>query len=118
MDRIMINDLLARCVIGVREEERREKQDVVVNLTIDTDTRKAAFSDRFSDALDYRALKKRVLGLVENSNYHLLEALAEAIAACCLEEPKVEGILVRVEKPSALRFARTVGVEILRKRRK
>jgi FolB domain-containing protein len=113
-DRIIITDLSARCVIGVLEEERREKQDVVVNLVIETDLSKAAKTDNFRDALDYRALKKNVLHLVENSSFRLLEALAEAVAHLCLKEPKVTLVKVKIEKPSALRFAKSVGVEITR----
>jgi len=116
MDRILISDLSARCIIGINEEERREKQDVVINLIIFADLGKVAKSDRFEDSVDYRALKKKVLNIVEDSKYYLLEALAESIAEICLEQPGVMQIQVRVDKPSALRFARSVGVEIERKR--
>ncbi|MCX6353434.1 MAG: dihydroneopterin aldolase [Candidatus Aureabacteria bacterium] len=116
MDHILISDLRARCVIGVSREERREKQDILINLDIGTDTRDAAQSDKFQDALDYRAIKKSILSLVENSRCHLLETLAEAIADVCLLNQKVLKVNVRVEKPFALRFARSVGVEITRRR--
>ena len=116
MDRILISDLSARCIIGINEEERREKQDVLINLIIFADLGKAAKSDRFEDSVDYRALKKKVLNMVESSKYYLLEALAEAVARICLEQPGVKRVQVRVDKPSALRFARSVGVEIERKR--
>ena len=117
MDRILITDLGLRCVIGVNEEERREKQDVVINLAISADLRSAARSDRFEDTVDYRALKKQIVSLVEESQFHLVEALAEAIAGICLENRAVQQVQVRVEKPTALRFARSVGVEITRERR-
>lgn len=116
MDFILIEDLLARCIIGVSEEERREQQDVVINLALGTDTRGAGRSDDFADALDYRAIKKRTLAMVEGSRYQLVEALAEAIADLCLEHPRCEQVQVTVEKPSALRFARSVGVRITRER--
>jgi D-erythro-7,8-dihydroneopterin triphosphate epimerase len=116
MDRILISDLLVRCIIGVNDEERRDKQDVVVNVAISTDLSKAGKSDRFEDAVDYRDIKKRIMAKVENSQFHLVEAMAEAIAGICLEQPAVTEALVRVEKPSALRFARSVGVEITRRR--
>ncbi len=114
MDRILISDLQARCIIGVNDDERREKQDVLINIAISADLRKAGKSDRFEDTVDYRAIKKRVLQIAESSSYHLVEALAEAIAEVCLEHPSVKLAQVRVEKPLALRFARTVGVEITR----
>ncbi len=116
MDRILIRDLQARCIIGVNEEERREKQDIVINLTVYADLRPAGRSDRIEDALDYRELKKRILGTVEGSQHYLVEALAEDIAAVCLEPAAVQRVQVCVDKPGALRFARSVAVEILRDR--
>ncbi len=116
MDRILINDLLVRCIIGVNEDERREKQDIVINIAISADLAKAGASDRFEDAIDYRSLKKKIIAMAENSHFFLVEALAEAVAGICLEHPAVREALVRVEKPGALRFARSVGVEIARQR--
>jgi FolB domain-containing protein len=116
MDRIVISDLVCRCVVGVEEWERREPQDVLVSLVLTVDLAPAGKSDQIEDALDYRALKKRVLAEAEASSFHLIEALAERVAAICLEEERVEEVQVRVEKPGALRFARTVAVEISRRR--
>jgi FolB domain-containing protein len=116
MDYIMIEDLLARCIIGINDDERREKQDVVINVVMGTDTREAGRSDDFADALDYREIKKRIYAMTEQSQYELVEALAEAIADICLEYPRCEQVEVTVEKPSALRFARSVGTRITRTR--
>ena len=116
-DRILISDLLVRCIIGVNDDERREKQDVVINVAMSTDLSKAGKSDRIEDAVDYRALKKRIVSLAENSQFHLVEALAEAVAEICLEHGAVSRVQVKVEKPTALRFARSVGVEIIRDRK-
>ncbi len=115
-DRIRICDLLVRCVLGINESERREKQDVLINLTIFTDLSKAGKSDRIEDTVDYRALKKRVLAMAEQSQYFLEEGLAEAVAQLCLDHENVHRVEVRVEKPNALRFARSVAVEIARTR--
>ena len=116
MDRILIKDLMLRCVLGLSEEERREKQDVLINLILWTDLRRAAASDSIEDAVDYSALKKRIITLVEGSQYHLAETLADRIASLCLEQNAVQQVQVTVEKPTALRFAHSVGVEIIRSR--
>jgi FolB domain-containing protein len=116
MDRIYIRDLALRCMIGVFPEERREKQDVVINIVLECDHRPAARSDRLEEAVDYKALKKKIVALVEASQFYLVEALAERIAAGCLENPKVARATVTVDKPGALRFARSVGIEITRER--
>lgn len=114
--RILITDLTARCVLGVSAEERREKQEVVINVALTADLSVAAGSDRFEDTLDYRALKKAILSLVEESEFYLLEALTERVADLCLQDTRVQRVTVRIEKPSALRFARSVAVEVTKSR--
>lgn len=116
MDRILITDLALRCIIGVNPEERRDKQDIVINIAIARDLRAPGRSDRIADTLDYSTLKKRIMAMVEASSFYLIEALAERIADLCLAEPEVLQAQVRVDKPTALRFARSVGVEITRER--
>lgn len=116
MDQIVIKDLLARCILGITDEERREKQDVLITVALSLDLAPAGRSDRVEDGVNYRPIKKRILAVAESSQYHLVEALAERIAASCLEEPRIVEVAVTVEKPSALRFARSVAVEITRRR--
>jgi D-erythro-7,8-dihydroneopterin triphosphate epimerase len=114
MDRIVIRELHVRCVLGVDDEERREPQDVLVTATLHADLRKAGESDRLEDAVDYRGIKKRILAVAEGSRYRLVEALAERVAALCLEDARVRRVDVVVEKPGSLRFARSAAVEITR----
>jgi len=116
MDRILISDLLVRCIIGVRDEERRDKQDVLINVALSVDLRKAGASDRLEDSVDYRALNKQILHMAESSQFKLVESLAQAVADICLGHPSVQEATVRIEKPGALRFARNVGIEIVRQR--
>ena len=115
-DRIFIRDLAIRCIVGIDEQERREKQDVLVHITMHVDLRRAGRTDALEDTLDYRALKKRILERAGQSQFHLVEALAQSIADECLRDQRVERVEVAVEKPGALRYARTVGVEIVRSR--
>jgi dihydroneopterin aldolase/2-amino-4-hydroxy-6-hydroxymethyldihydropteridine diphosphokinase len=115
-DQIQIEDLLLRAIVGINDEERRNRQDVLINITLHADTRAAGQSDDIADAVNYRTLTKRIIVLVENSQFYLVEKLAAEIAALCLDDPRVERADVRVEKPGALRFARSVGVEIQRTR--
>ena len=114
-DLIRIEDLLLRTVIGINEEERRCRQDVIVNLALYVDTKIAGASDDIADApVNYRTLTKKIIASVEESRYHLIERLAQAIAELCLEEPGVARVRVSLNKPGALRFARSVGVTIER----
>ena len=116
VDKIVIRDLAARCILGVSDEERLEKQEVVLTVVLHADLRRAAEADAFGETVDYRTIKKRILAFVEGSTFHLLEALAEAVARVCLECPGVAQVDVSIDKPGALRFARSVAVEVSRRK--
>jgi FolB domain-containing protein len=114
MDQIFIKDLLVRGVIGITEAERSQPQDILINVVVFTDTRTVGISDKLEDTVNYRTMAKSIIAHTEKSNRHTVEALAADIARLCLQDMKVERVRVKVEKPGAVRFSRTVGVEIER----
>lgn len=116
MDKIFIRDLALRCIIGIYPEERREKQDVVINVEMHCDLRKAGLSDDLNDTVDYKSIKKAILKLVEESRFQLIETMAERIAGIALNNEKIQAVIVTVDKPGALRFAKSSAVEIMRTR--
>jgi FolB domain-containing protein len=115
-DEVVIKDLLLRTIIGINDEERKNKQDVLINITMTADTRSAGASDDIADAVNYRTIAKKVIRVVEASQFFLVEKMAAEIASICFEDVRVEKVCVSVEKPGALRFARSVGVTIERER--
>lgn len=115
-DLIHIDDLHVRTIIGINPDERINRQDVFISLTLETDTSAAAKSDDIADAVNYRTLTKDVFEMVEASEFLLVERMAEEIANLCLRDERVTAARVRVDKPGALRFARSVAVEIERER--
>ena len=115
-DKVFIRDLLCRGILGINPEERVNRQDVLVNVILECDTRKAAASKEIADAVNYRTVAKGVLHLVETGDYLLVETLCADIAALCLEDPRVSACEVTVDKPTVLRFAGGVGVTIRRER--
>jgi FolB domain-containing protein len=116
-DRIHIRDLSLRTIIGVHDWERKDRQDVVLQLTLEADLSRPAATDDFEDAVDYRAVTKAVIEHVEASHFRLLERLAATVAELTLERfPAVSAVTVTVDKPGALRFTRSVAVELRRER--
>jgi FolB domain-containing protein len=113
-DRIHISDLMLRTIIGVNDWERVERQDVLLNLTLFGDLQAAGESDQIEDTINYRTVTKEIIKHVEASERFTVEALAADVARICLKEKGVARVRVRVEKPGALRFARSVGIEIER----
>jgi dihydroneopterin aldolase len=116
-DRIDIVGLSVPTVIGIFDWERRVRQRVLLDLTLWTDVRRAARTDRIEDALDYKRVSKRLQEFVAKARFRLLERMAEEVARILLEEFGARRARVRVEKPGALRGARTVAVTVTRSRR-
>jgi len=116
MDQIFIKDLLVRGIIGINDWEREKPQDILINIIISADLTKAGETDDISYSINYRTIAKKAQSRAETAQRLTVEALAADIANICLEEPEVLKVRVKVEKPNAVRFARSVGVEVERSR--
>ncbi|MDA1330480.1 MAG: dihydroneopterin aldolase [Chloroflexi bacterium] len=113
-DKIIIKDLLLRGIIGINDWERDNPQDILINIVLYADLKAAGQKDDIEASVNYRTISKKVIKHVETAERLTVEALAEDIARLCLEEKHAEAVKVRVEKPGAVRFANSVGVEIER----
>jgi FolB domain-containing protein len=114
MDQIFIKDLLVRGILGINDWEREKPQDILINIIISADLTKAGETDDISYSINYRTIAKKAQSRAETAQRLTVEALAADIANICLEEPGVMKVHVKVEKPNAVRFARSVGVEVER----
>ena len=116
MDKVIIKDLLARGIIGLNDWERLKPQEILINIILYGDLSSAGLSDNIEDSINYKTIAKGAQNLAENCQRLTVEALADDIANFCLEADKVKKVSVRVEKPGAVRFAESVGVEIEREK--
>jgi dihydroneopterin aldolase len=114
MDIVFIRDLRIETVIGIYDWEREIKQTVILDLEMGADVAKAASSDHIDDTLDYKAVAKRLIGFVEESEFQLVETLAERCAQIVREEFGVEWVRLTLNKIGAVSGARDVGVVIER----
>jgi dihydroneopterin aldolase len=114
VDIIYISDLRIETVIGIFDWERKVKQMVILDIEMAGDCRKAAASDDVADTLNYKSVAKRLIEFVGNSEYQLVETLAERCAEIVMNEYDVPWLKLRVNKQGALRGARDVGVIIER----
>ena len=117
MATIRITDLSLKTIIGIFDWERKQKQEVVINVELEFNASKAVKSDRVKDTVDYKAITKKIIGHVEASKYFLLEKMSDSVLKIVLEDSKVKWARVRIDKPGALRFARSVSVELEAKNR-
>jgi dihydroneopterin aldolase len=116
MDIVFVTGLRANTVIGVYEPERHIRQDLLIDLELGCDTRRAGSTDEVADALDYASISRRTLEFVEHSSFQLIESVAEHLATLLLEEFPVRQVRIKIRKPNAVKGAEDVGVLIERKR--
>lgn len=109
--KIRIKNLRLRTVVGIYAWERKEAQDVIINIDLEFDGSRAAETDNIKDTVDYKSLKKHIIKEVEASRFQLLEKLAGHILDIVMSDQKVYRAHVEVDKPNALRFADSVSVE-------
>ena len=114
MDKIILTGLRINAVIGIWDWEKRNPQTISIDLEMQTDTKKASQLDSIEDALDYKAVSKRVKQFIQASQFNLIETLAENVAKIILEEFDVQWLKLRISKPFAIRDSRNVGVSIER----
>ncbi len=117
LDEIHIRDLVVSGILGINPEERINRQDILVNATLWADTRPAAASDDIGDAVNYRTITKRLIAHIEEGEPMLVERLVAELAEMCFaSDDRVAAVEMTVEKPGALRHARSVGITIHRTR--
>ena len=117
LDQIHIKDLVVSGILGINPDERIHRQDILVNVTLWADTRAAAASDDIDDAVNYRTITKQLIAHIEQGDPMLVERLVAELAEICLDaDQRIDAVQMTVEKPGALRHARSVGITIFRTR--
>ena len=116
LDTVKIERLELDCIIGINPWERLTKQQITVDIEIDTDLAAAGNSDSIEDTINYRMIAKNVTTEIEKSDYGLVESIGAKIADICLEDDRVFSVRVTVRKPGAVRKASAVGIVIRRNR--
>lgn len=117
-DTIFLEDLRIETIVGIWEWERKIRQTVSIDLELGADVRKAAETDTIEGTVNYKAIAKRVQQFVADSEFQLVETMAEKVAGIILDEFEIPWVQIRVSKPGAIRNAKNVGVRIRRERAK
>lgn len=117
MATISIKDLLLRTQVGFNPHELGKRQDIIINLVIDYSLSGEEESDEPEEALDYREVCKKVIALVENNCYNLLEKIANDVSELVLQFPRVQKVAIEVDKPHALRFSKSVSFSMHKSRK-
>lgn len=116
MDKIFINGMTVLTIIGTLPHERITPQEITLDTILECDMKKAGKTDNLFDAVDYSAVEKTIYETVKNSSFFLLEALADKVAESCLAFEGVSGVTVKIDKPEASAFSKSISIEIYREK--
>jgi len=114
MDLVYIRELQVETIIGIYDWERQVRQTVCLDLEMGTDIRAAAATEDIENTLNYKSVSKRLISFISESEFLLVETMAEEIAQLVLDEFSVPWLRLRLGKPGAVRGAKDVGVIIER----
>ncbi len=115
-DWIHLRKIKVRCVLGVHPAERGHARPVLMNISLECDTRHAAKSDQLADTLNYELIESDAIAIAKTGRFRLIESLAERVAEICLKHSQVLSVRVVVDKPAALSHTKSVAVEIWRRK--
>ena len=117
-DTLSINRLRIPCIIGCNPDERTAPQEIFLTVHLHFDASQAGHSDHLDDTINYYALADQLTDLAQQGRFHLIEALAECVAAHCLQTTPIEETTVTVEKPGAIPNAECASITITRAKAK
>ena len=111
MEKIFIENLKVRAIIGTLPAERQYPQELCLDLELLCDGTRAAVSDDLRDAVDYSAVEQAVVKRCESSKFFLLEALARALGETVLQFPQVASCVIRISKPGASAYGALISYQ-------
>lgn len=107
---INIENLRLRTIIGIYDWEKENKQDVIINISIEFDGSAAGKSDSIEDTVDYKTITKKIINYVEDGKFNLIEKMVTGIGEIVMEDKRVISSTITADKPGALRFTDSVSV--------
>ena len=110
--KIHIKDLRVRTFVGINEDEKRNRQDVIINIRIHYHAEKAVSFNSIDEALNYRTITKKIIKHVEDNRFLLLERMTDEVLLIVMENPQVVWSDIRIDKPGALRFCDSVSITL------
>ena len=113
---VCIKNLRLSAILGVYDEERHAEREIIVNVRVEYDPSVAIRTDALEDALDYKQIRNRIVGVVNGTRFRLIETLANGIVEELIKDPRILKLRLEVDKPKALRLAESVSVVVRWKR--
>ena len=117
LDIVFIEDLRIDTIIGIYDWEREVKQTIALDIEMAADNKKPASSEDIEDALNYKAVAKRMIAFTEESQFQLVETLSERLVEIIMDEFNVPWCRLKLSKLGAVTGSRSVGVIIERGQR-
>jgi len=114
---VFIKDFIIEEIIGFYKHEKEKKQKIIFNIVLDIDQSSLPDEKDIKSIVDYEKITNKLENLTKSKKYNFLESLAEDSFKEIFEDKRINSIKIKIEKPEAIKNARSVGVEVFKTRK-
>jgi len=107
---VKIKNLKINAFIGVHKHEKIHRQEILVNIALEYDSKTAAASDNIYDAVDYELIAQKISETCANTRFALLETMVERITGIVMEDARITKATIEADKPQAIPGADSVSL--------
>ena len=110
--RVLVNNLEIPWSIGVFEHEKKQEQRVRINIALNTSWNPEKINDDIKNVVSYSDIVDGIIALTSKGHINLVETLSKKIAQLCLKNPKVDSVIMKIEKLDVYNHTESVGIEL------
>jgi len=114
---VFIKDFIIEEIIGIHKHEKIKKQKIKFNIVLDINQSSIPDEKDIKSIVDYEKITKKIENLTKSKKYNFLESLAEDSFKEIFEDKRINSVTIKIEKPEAIKKAKSVGVEIFKTRK-
>ncbi len=114
---VFIKDFIIEEIIGIHQHEKIRKQKIKFNIVLDVDQNSLPNEKDIKSIVDYEKITNKLENLSKSKKYNFLESLAEDSFKEIFEDKRINSATIKIEKPEAIKNAKSVGVEVFKTRK-
>ena len=114
---VFIKDFIIEEIIGIHKHEKIKKQKIKFNIVLDVNQNSLPDEKNIKSIVDYEKITNKLENLTRSKKYNFLESLVEDSFKEIFEDERINSVTIKIEKPEAIKNAKSVGVEVFKTRK-
>ena len=114
---VFIKNFIIQEIIGFHQHEKIKKQKIKFNIVMDINQNSFPNEKDIKSIIDYEKVTNKLRNLTRRKKYNFLESLVEDSFKEIFEDKRINSVTIKIEKPDAIKNAKSVGVEVFKTRK-